>query len=173
MLDQPHARRPRPGGLPPAALAIAARPSTSWPRVDTGPSQALVAPLASKHDEFVAQLDDARLRLTKAAGVSAAVATILQGPQTYVVLASNNAEMRSGSGAFLDVGVATTSDGSVQLGDLSPSGRPDPPGRCGPGDRRLRAELGLAQPEPGHAQPRSGRPSSTSPRRWPPPCGPR
>ena len=39
-----------------------------------------------------------------------------------MVLASNNAEMRSGSGAFLDVGVATTSDGSVQLGDLGPSG---------------------------------------------------
>jgi hypothetical protein len=54
--------------------------------------------------------------------VSAAVATILQGPQDYVVLASNNAEMRAGSGAFLDVGVASTADGTVHLGDLGPSG---------------------------------------------------
>ncbi len=90
--------------------------------VDTGPSQALVAPLASKYDEFVGQLDEARSRLTKAAGVSAAVATILQGPETYLVLASNNAEMRAGSGAFLDVGAATTSAGSVHLGQFEPSG---------------------------------------------------
>ncbi|MGH9080540.1 MAG: DUF4012 domain-containing protein [Acidimicrobiales bacterium] len=90
--------------------------------VDTGPSQALVAPLSSKHDEFIGQLDEARSRLSTAAGVSAAVATILQGPQSYVVLASNNAEMRAGSGAFLDVGSATTSDGSVHLGSFEPSG---------------------------------------------------
>jgi len=90
--------------------------------VGTGPSQALVAPLASKRNEFVTQLNDARLRLAKAAGVSAAVATILQGPQNYLVLAANNAEMRAGSGAFLDAGMATTAGGEVDLSDLGPSG---------------------------------------------------
>ena len=90
--------------------------------IDTGPGQALVAPLARKHDEFVNQLDDARNRLSKAAAVSAVVATILQGPQTYLVLASNNAEMRAGSGAFLEIGTADTSDGSIHLGGLGPSG---------------------------------------------------
>ena len=91
-------------------------------QVDTGPSQALIGPLASKRNEFVAQLNDARLRLTKSAGVAAVVATILEGPQTYLVLAANNAEMRAGSGAFLDAGVATTSSGTVTLGNLGPSG---------------------------------------------------
>ena len=72
----------------------------------------------------MSQLYDARVRLTKAAAVSSVVATILQGPQTYLVLAANNAEMRAGSGAFLDVGVATTSDGSVNLQWLRAVGRP-------------------------------------------------
>ena len=90
--------------------------------IDTGPDQALVAPLARKHNEFVNQLDDARNRLATAATVSAVVATILQGPQTYLVLASNNAEMRAGSGAFLEIGTADTSQGSVHLGQFGPSG---------------------------------------------------
>jgi hypothetical protein len=121
-LDQPHGAGPERVTSLRRLAAYSASAGSQLARIDTGPSQALVGPLASKHDEFVSQLDDARSRLVKAAGVSAAVATILQGPQTYVVLASNNAEMRAGSGAFLDVGVATTSDGTVHLGDLGPSG---------------------------------------------------
>jgi hypothetical protein len=102
------------------ALSLSAESQLS--QIQTGPSSALIGPLASKHDEFVSQLDDARSRLTKSAAVSAVVATILQGPQQYLVLASNNAEMRSGSGAFLEVGVATTGGGSVKVGDMVPSG---------------------------------------------------
>ncbi len=90
--------------------------------VGTGPSQALVGPLATKRAEFLTQLDDARDKLTRAAGVSAAVASILEGPQTYLVLAANNAEMRAGSGTFLEVGAATTAGGSVHLGHLDASG---------------------------------------------------
>jgi hypothetical protein len=122
VLDQPHNAGPeRVTSLRHlGALSLSAEQQLS--RIDTGPSQALVSPLAGKHNEFVTQLDDARLRLTKAAGVSAAVATILQGPQSYVVLASNEAEMRAGSGTFLEVGTAATADGSVKLGDLGPSG---------------------------------------------------
>jgi hypothetical protein len=102
--------------------AISATSAAQLSHIDTGPANALVGPLASKRNQFVTQLDDARLRLVKAAGVSAAVATILQGPEAYLVLASNNAEMRAGSGAFLDVGVAATGEGSVHLGQLGPSG---------------------------------------------------
>ncbi len=123
VLNAPHAAGPDRVRALQELSSIAASAQRSLAGIDTGPAAGLVAPLASKRNEFVSQLDDARLRLAKAAGVSSAVATILQGPQTYVVLASNNAEMRSGSGAFLDVGSATTSNGSVQLGDLSPSGQ--------------------------------------------------
>jgi len=122
VLDQPHGAGPDRVTSIRQLSVIAASAERQLAAIDTGPSAALVAPLARKHNEFVTQLDDARLRLLKAAGVSAAVATILQGPQTYVVLASNNAEMRAGSGAFLEVGEANTANGSIQLGDLSASG---------------------------------------------------
>ncbi len=122
VLDSPHgAGQQRVASLRQlGALSLVAENQLA--QVDTGPSQALVTPLASKRNEFVAQLNDARLRLTKSAGVAAVVAKILEGPQTYLVLAANNAEMRAGSGAFLDAGVATTSSGSVTIGDLGPSG---------------------------------------------------
>jgi hypothetical protein len=90
--------------------------------LDTGPTQALFPALAKKHNQFVTQLYQVRLRLAKAAAVSTSVASILQGPETYLVLAANNAEMRAGSGAFLDVGVASAADGNVQLGTFEPSG---------------------------------------------------
>jgi Protein of unknown function (DUF4012) len=90
--------------------------------VGTGPSAGLVSPLAAKRNEFVGQLDVARNRLSNAADVSAVTASILSGPQRYLVLAANNAEMRAGSGAFLNAGVATTSDGTVTVGQLDPLG---------------------------------------------------
>ena len=123
VLDQPHGAGPqRVQSLRRlSVLSVAAARQLS--AIDTGPAQALVGPLARKHDQFVHQLDDARSRLVKAAGVSAVTATILQGPQSYLVLAGNNAEMRAGSGAFLEVGTASTADGSVHLADLAQSGR--------------------------------------------------
>jgi hypothetical protein len=42
----------------------------------------------------------------------------LQGPQQYLVLMANNAEMRAGSGMFLEAGVLSSNGGSLQLGDL-------------------------------------------------------
>jgi hypothetical protein len=123
VLDQPHGAGPERVQSLRRLSALSLTAARKLNAIDTGPGQALVGPLARKHDQFVAQLDDARSRLVRAAGVSAVTATILQGPQTYLVLAGNNAEMRAGSGAFLEVGTASTSDGSVHLGDLSPSGR--------------------------------------------------
>ena len=122
VIDQPHGAGPeRVASLRRLSL-LSATAVRQLDGVDTGPGQALVGPLARKHDEFVSQLDDARDRLARAAGVSAVTATILQGPQTYLVLAGNNAEMRAGSGSFLEVGTADTSDGNVHLGEFGPSG---------------------------------------------------
>lgn len=122
LLNAPHGAGPQRIASLRQLGALSLTAENQLARVNTGPSQALVSPLASKRNEFVTQLDDARLKLTKTAGVSAAVASILQGPQTYLILAANNAEMRAGSGAFLDAGVASTSDGSVSVSDLGPSG---------------------------------------------------
>jgi hypothetical protein len=122
LLNQPHGAGPdRLTSLRKlSALSLSAEHQLA--AVNTGPSQALFGSLAAKHNQFVTQLYDAQVRLTKAAAVSAAVAGILQGPQNYLVLAANNAEMRAGSGAFLDAGIASTSDGSVDLSSFVPSG---------------------------------------------------
>jgi len=122
VLDQPHGAGPERVQSLRHLSALSLTASHQLDAIDTGPGQALVSPLARKHDQFVTQLDDARHRLATAAQVSAVVATILQGPQTYLVLAGNNAEMRSGSGAFLEVGTADTADGTIHLGQLGPSG---------------------------------------------------
>ncbi len=101
--------------------ALAASTNSALGRIDTGPANALVSPLASKHDTFVRDLDQVRTKLQHAAGVSGTMADILQGPQTYVLLMANNAEMRAGSGNFLEVGALTTSDGHLQLSHLDQS----------------------------------------------------
>ena len=122
VLDQPHGAGPERVHSLRQLASLSATAAHQLDGIDTGPGQALVGPLAAKHDEFVTQLDDVRRRLATAAAVASVTATILQGPQTYLVLAANNAEMRAGSGAFLDVGTADTAAGTVHLSDLGPSG---------------------------------------------------
>ncbi len=122
VLDLPHGAGPQRVHSLQRLSVLSLATARQLSAIDTGPDQALVAPLARKRNQFVRQLDDARSRLVKAAGVSAVTATILQGPQNYLVLAGNNAEMRAGSGAFLEIGTAATGDGSIHLGDLAQSG---------------------------------------------------
>jgi hypothetical protein len=98
---------------------LAAGTNRALGRIDTGPAHALVPPLASKHDTFVRDLADVRTRLQHAAGVAGTMADILQGPQRYLLLMANNAEMRAGSGDFLEVGVLDTQDGHLHLSRLN------------------------------------------------------
>ena len=83
----------------------------------------------------------------------AGVGDLLQGPSTYLVLAANNAEMRSGSGMFLQVGTVTITDGAFELSDFVPAQELflDQPGSdARPRDGR---PLGIARTQPGVAQP--------------------
>ena len=90
-------------------------------RIDTGPSDALIGPVASKRGDFLRQLSQAETTLVHASTVADAVAGILQGPERYLVLMGNNAEMRAGSGAFLEAGLLTTSGGELHLSDVVPT----------------------------------------------------
>jgi hypothetical protein len=89
--------------------------------VDLGPSNALLSPLANKRASFVSKLDKVRTDLSHASQVGGALATILKGPQSYVLLMANNAEMRSGSGTFLELGLLSAQNGQVQLSNMVPS----------------------------------------------------
>jgi len=90
-------------------------------RLDLGPSDALVSTLASKRATFVRDIADVRSRLGHASAVADAMAGILQGPQAYLLLMGNNAEMRAGSGNFLQVGVLSTDAGVLHLSDVQAS----------------------------------------------------
>ena len=117
--------------------ALAATTNQGLERIDPGPGKALLGPVASKYNEFVGDLDQAKTTLSNTSQASAAVAGILQGPQQYLVLMANNAEMRAGSGMFLDAGVLSSNNGSLQLGDLVPTA--DIP--LAPGEVAVNAEL--------------------------------
>ena len=126
--------------------ALAATTDRALGRINTGPSHALISPLASKHDTFVRDLSNVRAQLQHATGVAGSMAEILQGPQTYLLLMANNTEMRDGSGNFLEVGVLSTQDGQLHLSNINQTVNiPVPAGKVTPtGD--LEARWGWLKP---------------------------
>ncbi|HEX4127401.1 MAG TPA: DUF4012 domain-containing protein [Acidimicrobiales bacterium] len=121
VLDTPHTAGPHRVLVLRQLSALAATTHRQLEQVDPGPGTALVGPVASKYNEFVTELDQAKTTLAHASQSTTAIAGILQGPSRYLVLMANNAEMRAGSGSFLEAGVLTSNDGSLQLGDLVPT----------------------------------------------------
>jgi hypothetical protein len=90
-------------------------------RVDLGPSGLLAPPLASSRADFaehLAELDEAIERLRVA---SAGLASMLEGPRSYLLLAGNNNEMRIGSGTFLTAGVLRIDGGELELSRTVPT----------------------------------------------------
>jgi len=121
VLHSPHTSGPDRVAALRALAGLATTTDRELARIDTGPGHALLPPLSSKHDTFVRDLADVRTRLQHASGVAATLAGILHGPQTYLLVMANNAEMRAGSGDFLEVGTLTTADGRFHLSDLQPT----------------------------------------------------
>ncbi len=99
--------------------AVAQSTDGELARLNPGPN-ALVWPLSSKRANFVAQIADVRSKLGHAAAAARTTASILEGPRNYLLLMANPAEMRAGSGAFLEAGLLTTSDGQVHMTGLEP-----------------------------------------------------
>jgi hypothetical protein len=84
-------------------------------QVSTRTSGQLMSPLAKAKAKLVSKLDQARTQLSNGLGVVATLRTMLAGPKTYLILAGNNAEMRSGG--------ITTAAGLIhfQGGDMTTS----------------------------------------------------
>lgn len=89
--------------------------------VDLGPDDALVGPLDRARREAARRIDDLRTGLHDAAAVLHAIDEILTGPTDYLVLAANNAEMRTGSGMFLSIGRVHFADGSITVDEFRPA----------------------------------------------------
>jgi hypothetical protein len=67
------------------------------------------------------ELNQVQSTLARTSAAASAAASILQGPQNYLLLTGNNAEMRSGSGAFLEAGIVTTAGGQLHLTGMQPT----------------------------------------------------
>jgi hypothetical protein len=129
VLEGPHQAGPERVAALEQLSHIAASAYSSVRNVDLGPSDALIGPLARRRGQFASDLDRARSGLDHAAAVTSTVARLISGPTQYLLLAGNNAEMRSGSGMWLQAGVVTGDDGNVHIGPLTPTGDiPAPPG---------------------------------------------
>jgi len=89
--------------------------------LNLGPDQGLIGPLAHVRNNFIGDLTQVQTTLARTSEAASSAATILQGPGTYLLLAGNNAEMRSGSGAFEEAGVISTSGGELHLSDMTPT----------------------------------------------------
>ena len=97
---------------------VASDAESDLERVDLGPSDGLVGPLDRARRRFERELDALHGSAQNVSLASAGIEQMLQGPGRYLVFAANNSEMRIGSGAFLSVGVMTTQDGQLDLGDI-------------------------------------------------------
>lgn len=98
---------------------IASHASRDLRDVDLGPKQALVQPLADARRKFAGQLGRVRSAMVDADVAASGIAQMAEGPTRYLVLAANNAEMRSGSGMLLSAGVLTMQDGRFSLGPMT------------------------------------------------------
>jgi hypothetical protein len=89
--------------------------------VSLGPDRQLFAPLARRRDTFADDLATLQSGLLRARGATAALADVLAGPRTYLLVATNNAEMRAGSGMMLEAGSVTFNKGNLTLGAFGPT----------------------------------------------------
>ncbi len=97
--------------------------SQSLSGIDLGPTDKLLPPLANARNRFSDQYNQTVETLDSALITVRGIDAFLSGPNRYLVLASNNAEMRGGSGMFLQVGELSIADGRFEIGDFTPAGQ--------------------------------------------------
>ncbi|MHB1138421.1 MAG: DUF4012 domain-containing protein [Microthrixaceae bacterium] len=86
--------------------------------LDLGPSDGLIASLADARSRFAEEYGSVLDTLDTAVVGVTGVTAFLEGPNRYVILAANNAEMRAGSGMFLQMGSMSIVDGEFDLGEF-------------------------------------------------------
>lgn len=94
---------------------------------DLGPVEGLLGPLADARNDLAADLVEAHSALQDARAGADAALSLITGPRRYLVLAANNAEMRAGSGMWLQGGTLVTGDGDLELEEMVSVGLAQPP----------------------------------------------
>lgn len=86
--------------------------------VDLGPGDGLVPPLRSARADLAESLDEVPARFVDVRSQLGALRRLLAGPNSYLVVVGNNAEMRTGAGMPLSAGLATIAQGDIELGEF-------------------------------------------------------
>ena len=89
---------------------------------DLGPRRGLVHRVAEERNRASRLVREADEALGRADAALTGLASLLDGPRTYLLLAANNAEMRAGSGMALSAGRLVVEDGAIRLGEMVPTG---------------------------------------------------
>lgn len=121
-LEQPADTGPRRVALVRRIGELAARGERRLAAVDLGPDQALIGRLATSRAELADAVARVRAALQTGQVVATGLADLLAGPNRYLILAGNNAEMRAGSGMFLSVGELSFAGGELRLGEFRAAG---------------------------------------------------
>jgi len=125
------ARRELGGDVPPGAervqtlrdLAdIAEVTSARIATIPLGSSADLVGPVANARTDLLDEKDSVELALLYTRDAARSLASIMDGPSRYLLIANNNAEMRAGSGMFLSVGLVEFDAGRLQLSSVESTG---------------------------------------------------
>ncbi len=107
---------------------ISAQAAAALEGLDLGGGSVPVPGFASRRAALVADLSRLHSRLSRLGALTGGLVRLLEGPSTVLLLAANNAEMRSGSGAFLDAGIMTFRSGHAGLGAVTPTANLHPAG---------------------------------------------
>ena len=89
--------------------------------LDPGSPDNLFGPLGDAVAELGTERNDAVISLARASATTEALAKVLDGPNPYLLLGANNAEMRAGSGMFLSAATLGLNHGRLDLGDVRPT----------------------------------------------------
>ncbi len=121
LLRLPHSAGPQRVAVLQQLATLAASTHRSLAGINLGPVQGLISPLQHERNTVAGDLAQIQTTLARTTDAASSAATILQGPATYLLLAGNNAEMRSGSGAFLEAGTLTMGGGVFHLSAMVPT----------------------------------------------------
>lgn len=88
---------------------------------DLGPDDGLFDSVREGRERFATELAELTSSVESARVAVAGVSSFLTGPTSYLVLAANNAEMRSGSGMILQVGTVEVVNGAFTLSNFMSS----------------------------------------------------
>ena len=121
LLRLPHSAGPQRVAVLQRLAALASATHLALSSVDLGPDQNLIGPIAHERTTFANDLTQVRTTLARTSAAASEAADLLQGPATYLLIAANNAEMRSGSGSFLEAGIVTTGGGELHLANMVPT----------------------------------------------------